>query len=149
MKNELKLRLKIADQQLTLWEIIRQEPTYVMFRASVTSGKKNPDGTWNNINQTFTCFASGDAMQPLLDNFVQKGRIKVSGSITMLPEKRSAVGKNGNEFQESIMSNLTLNVDALEFIEAESFNNSSESFVPSQKVANSDFASRIDDDIPF
>jgi hypothetical protein len=141
MKNELKLRLKIQEQQMTLWEITKQADNYIMFRASVTSGKKNPDGTWDNINQGFTCFANGEAMKKISDNFTQRARIKVSGSITMLPEKRPAVGRNGSEYQETIFSNATLNVDNVEFIEGENFASNSEK--------NDAQYSAIDDDIPF
>ena len=140
MRNDLKLRVRVQDQQMTLWEIIKRAETYTMFRASITSGKKNPDGTWDNINQTFTCFANGDAMNAVNDNFSQRAKIKISGSLTMLPEKRAAMGKNG-EYQETIFSNPTLNVESIEFIESEA---------PSVNTEKSDTTyEAIDDDIPF
>ena len=141
MKNDLKIRVRVSGQQMTLWEITKQESNYVMFRASITSGKKNQDGTWDNVNQTFTCFANGDAMKKITDGFVQRAKIKVSGSLTMLPEKRTSMGKSGTEFQETIFSNSTMNIDAVEFIESENFTSNSEKSDASY--------SSIDDDIPF
>ena len=140
MRNDLKLRIRIQDQQMTLWEIVKKADTYLMFRASITSGKKNPDGTWDNVSQNFTCFANGDAIKKINDGFVQKAKIKVTGSLTFLPEKRTAMGKNG-EYQESIFSNATINVDAIEFLEAENFTSNFEK--------NDTSYSSIDDDIPF
>ena len=140
--NDLKLRISVKDQQLTLWEILRQEQNYIMFRASVTSGKKKPDGTWDNINQTFTCFANGEAVKVLNEKFAQKAKVKISGSLTMMPEKRTATGRNGNEYQESIFSNATLNVDQIEFLEP------GENFSGNSGRNDADYSS-IDDDIPF
>jgi hypothetical protein len=140
MRNDLKLRVRIQDQQMTLWEIVKKADTYLMFRASITSGKKNPDGTWDNVSQNFTCFANGDAIKKISDGFVQKAKIKVTGSLTFLPEKRSAMGKNG-EYQESIFSNATINVEAVEFVEVENFAGNFEK--------NDTSYSSIDDDIPF
>jgi hypothetical protein len=148
MKTDLKLRIKIQDQYMTLWEVIRSEPNYVMFRASVTSGKKNPDGTWDNVNQNFTCFANGEAMNSIKQNFhqqegsPQRAKIKVSGNLALLPEKRTAMGKNG-EYQESIFSNATLNVDFIEFVELN--NEGMEIQTKKTEEENID----MDDDIPF
>lgn len=147
MKNDLKLRLKMHDQQMTLWEIIKETDTYLMFRASITSGKKNADGTWDNVNQTFTCFANSDLIGKIKDNFTQKAKIKVSGSITMMPEKRAATGRNGQEYQESIFSNVTLNVDAIEFIESD-ISQGAQNFTGNSQKINTEYSS-IDDDIPF
>lgn len=141
MKNDLKIRIKIQDQYMTLWEIIKRTETYTMFRASVTSGKKNPDGTWDNVSQNFTCFANGEAMNIVNENFSQRAKIKVTGSLTMIPEKRTAMGKNG-EYQESIFSNATLNVDLIEFTESE--NSTS---IEVEKDSTDSIS--VDDDIPF
>ena len=141
MRNDLKLRVRVQEQQMTLWEIVKKADTYTMFRASITSGKKNPDGTWDNISQNFTCFVNGEAMNILNENFNQKAKIKVSGSLTMMPEKRTSMGKNG-EYQETIFSNLTMNVDTIEFLEVEMQANNFE------KTTNTTY-STIDDDIPF
>ena len=141
MRNDLKLRIRIQDQQMTLWEIVKKADTFTMFRASITSGKKNPDGTWDNISQNFTCFANGDAMSVLNENFNQKAKIKITGSLTMIPEKRTAMGKNG-EYQEVIFSNSIINVDTIEFLESEVQSGNFE------KTTNSTY-SAIDDDIPF
>jgi hypothetical protein len=140
MKNDIKLKLKIQEQQMTLWEIKQETDTWIMFNASITAGKKKPDGTWDNINQGFTCFATGENIKKLKDNFKQRDKIKVSGSITMLPEKRSAVGKNGKEFQETIFSGATISVEKLDFITSENYEASSQ---------KSDTYGQIDDDIPF
>jgi hypothetical protein len=140
MKNDLKIKVKIQDQQMTMWEIVKKADTYIMFRASITSGKKNPDGTWDNVNQSFTCFANGDVIKKINDGFVQKVKIKVSGILTFVPEKRTAMGKNG-EYQESIFSNATINVDTIEFMEGENFSGNFEK--------NDAPYSSIDDDIPF
>ena len=140
MKNDIKLKLKISEQIMTLWDIKQETDTYVMFNASITSGKKKPDGTWDNISQGFTCFATGENIKKLKDNFAQKARIKVSGSVTMLPEKRSATSKNGTQFQETIFSGATISVEKLEFITSENYNASS---------SKSNTYEQIDDDIPF
>lgn len=147
--NDLKLRIRIHEQQLTLWEITKQTDTYIMFRASITSGKKNSDGTWDNINQTFTCFVNGEIMEKLKNNFVQRARIKVNGSLTMLPEKRDAEGRNG-KYQESIFSNATINIENFEFLEgADNYNNNNtEKFSGNSEKGNIGYSS-IDDDIPF
>jgi hypothetical protein len=140
--NQLKLRIRIQDQQMTLWKIIKQEPTYIMFNASITSGKKNSDGTWDNINQPFTCFANTEAMKTIVQNkSADRAKIKVSGSITMLPEKRTAMGRNG-EYQETIFSNPTINIDTVEFLSA------GETQSGEYQKAD-DTYSKIDDDIPF
>lgn len=150
MKQDLKLRVRIQEQQMTLWQITRIEASYIMFRATITSGKKNPDGTWDNINQSFTCFANGDNVNKIQDGVkgfdAQKigKKIKITGSLTMLPEKRSAMGKNG-EYQESIFSNATINVDAIEFLEDGASGYANNNYEKAQQSSYS----AIDDDIPF
>lgn len=144
--NDLKLKITIREQIMTLWEISKQTDTYIMFKASITSGKKKPDGTWDNINQTFTCFANGEAMNFLNEKFAQKAKVKVTGVLTLLPEKRTAMGRNG-EYQETIFSNPTMNIDKIELLEmGENGYSNSYSNAPSSKEGD---YSAIDDDIPF
>lgn len=148
MNNDLKLRIKITDQVITLWEIVKLTDTYIMFRASISSGKKKSDGTWDNISQTFTCFVNGDLMMNLQENFSQKARATISGSLTMLPEKRTAMGKNG-EYQEAIFSNATINVESINFQPSHSNSlnkfNQSDNYAKASKGEYQD----ISDDIPF
>jgi len=140
MKNDIKLKLKISEQTMTLWDIKKETDTYVMFNASITSGVKNKDGTWDNINQGFSCFVNGDEAKKLKHNFSQRARIKVSGSIAILPEKRSAKGKDGKEYQETIFSGATISVEKLDFITSENYETSPQ---------KSDTYEQIDANIPF
>lgn len=106
----------MESQEMTFWEIIKEEDAYIMFKVSITSGKKNPDGTWDNVSQSFTCFANGDAKNTFKAlGLKQKDKIKVSGFISLLPEKRTAQGKNG-EYQETIFSNATININTVELV---------------------------------
>lgn len=159
MKNDLRLKIKVQDQQMTFWEIVKKESTYIMFRASITSGKKNPDGTWDNISQNFTCFcfygnAENSSRVDTLLNLNQKAKIKVSGSLTMLPEKRTAQGKNG-EYQEPIFSNLTISVDTIELVDDKANTSGSNNYAKASGKSDVDnekdytTCSKIDDDIPF
>ena len=159
MKNDLKLKIKVQDQQMTFWEIVKKEDTYIMFRASITSGKKNPDGTWDNVSQNFTCFcfygnAENNSRAETLLSLKEKAKIKVSGSLTMLPEKRTAQGKNG-EYQEPIFSGFTFSIDTIELVDGKANASGSNNYAKESGKSDVDNEkdcttySEINDDIPF
>lgn len=153
MKNELKLRVNVRDQPMTYWDIKKQTDTYIMFSASINSGKKKPDGTWDNINQSFTCFANGEAMAFIeSNNLQQRTKIKVSGSLTMLPEKRPATGAK-SEYPETIFSSASISVNEIEIVEDNSYSANNAPKTNSnnyrQQAKGLDKIEGVDDDIPF
>jgi transposase len=113
---DLKIKIQIGDQPIMVWEILYKEEKYTKFKASISAGKKQADGTWINKSQNFNCFVFGE-VKARFDREVQpQKRIKVWGNISMLPEK---VQNPLNNFQTTLFSKAQINVDNFEIIQQE------------------------------
>lgn len=113
---DLKIKIQIGDQPIMVWEILYKEEKYTKFKASISAGKKQLDGTWINKSQSFNCFVFGEIKEKFDKEVQPRQRIKVWGNISMLPEK---VQDPLNNFTTTLFSKAQINVDNFEIIKQE------------------------------
>lgn len=154
MKNNdiIKFKTQINGQVLTMWEIFETKKFYI--RASLQNSRKNPDGSWDNASFNFNAFVyNEDAKNKLRAGFQRTGKIIITdGYLQFLPEKRTAEGKNGKEYEETIYTNGVITINNFEFVNKDEITRGG--WLPKNEPAKNNFNSSlpdvdINDDIPF
>lgn len=112
-ENTLKISIPFEGLKITLWKVIKKDPNYIMFNASITSSKKNEDGTWLNEYHYITCFAKSEIMHKIAEIFKEKKKIQINGNLSFNEEKRMVIGKNG-EYADTIYTKPVYNIKSFE-----------------------------------
>jgi hypothetical protein len=112
-ENTLKISIPFEGLKITLWKVIKKDPDYIMFNASIMSSKKNKDGTWLNEYSTITCAAREEAMHKIAEIYEEKKKISINGNLSFNEEKRMVIGKNG-EYPETIYTKPIYNIKSFE-----------------------------------
>lgn len=117
---DLKIKIQIGDQPVMVWDIIKKDDKYTCFKASISAGKKQPDGSWINKSQNFSCFVYGEIKEKFDREVIPQKRIKIWGNIAMLPEKEQDPNSN---FMRTLFSKAQINIDRFEILENAPQNN--------------------------
>jgi hypothetical protein len=112
-ENTLKISIPFEGLKITLWKMIKKDPDYIMFNASIMSSKKNKDGTWLNEYHYITCFAKSEIMHKIAEIYEEKKKIQINGTLSFNTEKRMVIGKNG-EYPETIYTKPIYNIKFFE-----------------------------------
>ncbi len=112
-ENTLKISIPFEGLKITLWKMIKKDPDYIMFNASIMSSKKNEDGTWLNEYSAITCVAREKAMHKIDNSYREKKKILINGNLSFNEEKRMVTGKNG-EYPETIYTKPIYNIRSFE-----------------------------------
>lgn len=99
-ENTLKISIPFEGLKITLWKMIKKDPNYIMFNASIVSSKKNEDGTWLNETNYITCFARETAMNKIKEIYEEKKKILINGNLSLKPEKKEITDKDGKTIKD-------------------------------------------------
>ena len=72
---DLKIKIQIGDQPVMVWNIIKKDDKYTCFKASISAGKKQLDGSWINKSQNFSCFVYGEVKEKFDREVIPQKRI--------------------------------------------------------------------------
>jgi hypothetical protein len=152
--NDIRFKVQISNLVLTTWQIYENEKSFCI-KTSLQSGRKNLDGSWDNASLNITAFVyNEDIKNKLRAGFQEKDKIIITdGYLQFLTEKRTAQGKNGKEYQETIYTNQTITINNFEFANKEEITKGG-GWLPKNEPAKNTFNSSlpevdINDDIPF
>lgn len=153
MKNNdiIKFKTQINGQVLTMWEIFETTKS-LYIRASIQNSRKNPDKSWDNASFNFNAFVyNEDVKNKLRAGFQEKGKIIITdGYLQFLPEKRTAQGQNGKEYQETIYTNGVIIINDFEFKDEITKGGMFPKNEPAKNTFNSSLPDvDINNDIPF
>ena len=141
-ENTLKLSIPVTDLKITLWTVLKRDLSYIMFKASIMSSKKNEDGTWLNEYNYITCFAYNEIMHKINEIYQEKKKLQISGTFSFMPEQREVTGKNGN-YNETIYTKPSLIINSFE-----EFAEDGKTIHYKSKSSN-DKSQEYNEDIPF
>jgi hypothetical protein len=151
--NDIKFKMPISNLELTTWQIYENEKSFCI-KTSLQSGRRNPDGTWDNANLNITAFVyNEDIKNKLRAGLQKKGKIIITdGYLQFLTEKRTAKGKNGKDYQETLYTNGVITINNFEFVNEDEITKGG--MFPKNEPAKNNFNSSlpdvdINDDIPF
>ncbi len=121
-KPQLKLKIQINGQKVTLFKIIKNTETYLMLNASINSSKKNMEThQWDTVSSYFTCFMGKEIMKKLENNFVEKMQIIIDkGVLELLPDKHTVTSELGKTFEETFYTKATISIYEFSFLENKS-----------------------------